>query len=198
MTLLVISASILLIIFIIKILSRNPSNFLLNFLVVIGVLLGALTIGLNYLFENNFGVSTPEKAQVENLTDQNLTVYALVFWDNWRETGNYAIKAGRIKPNEKLEFWFENDATTEFWLVAKTSNNQIKYLNIVSKEIDFNFIIADNHIIDPANKVTAKKLTQEADKFYRNNNLATWINFLLISLLILSMFRFKIFKHKKH
>ena len=105
----------------------------IKLLTFFGIAIGILAVGLNYLSNSCFGASTPIDIKTENLTEQNLKIYAIAFWNNnWNGNGNYVNYDKELKPNETSEFCIDNDGG-EFWLVAKNEKDEIKYLEVISK-----------------------------------------------------------------
>src|SRR5690554_2456575 len=194
MTILLFSALLLLLILLIKYLARKKRNVGLKILVVFGIIIGLLALGLNSLFDDDFGASTPVNVRTENLTKKNLKIYSIIFWDNsWSGKGNYVNYDTELEPNEKsTDFWFENDGTTEFWIVAKNENNGIDYLNVITKnESQFDLKITENQNIDQSKIQIAKELTFKTDKNEQMERFAFWTNIILIGLLILSLIKIK-------
>ena len=146
------------------------------------------------MFDDSFGASTPVNVLTENLTDENLKIYSIIFWDNIRSgKGKHVNFYKELEPNEKSnDFWFENDGTTEFWIVAKNGNNGIKYLNVVTeREYEFDFKIMNQTNIDPTKIQIAKEITVKKDEKIKIEKFAFWTNILLIGLLILSLMKIK-------
>lgn len=189
MTVLIFSALLLLIILLIIYFVNSKRNIGLNILIGFGILVGLLALGLNSLFDDSFGASTPVNVQAENKTDKNLKIYTITFWDNnWNGSGNYVTYDKKLKPNEKSDFWFENDGTNEFWFVAKNDNNEIEYLKIITEsKSKFDFKIVEDNNID-ANKVQlAQSLTFKKDKRAETERYVIWTNIILIGLLVGSL-----------
>jgi hypothetical protein len=173
----------------IKYFVSSKRNIGLNILIGFGVLIGLLALGLNSLFDDSFGASTPVNVRTENLTDKNLKIYAIAFWNNsWNGIGNYVTYDTKLKPNEKSDFWFENDGTTEFWIAAKNENNGIEYLKVVNEpKNEFDFKIIEDKNIDPNKIQIAQDLTFKKDKSEEMERYAIWANIILIGLLIGSL-----------
>lgn len=173
--------------------TRKKRNNGLKILIGFGIVIGLLALGLNSLFSDSFGASTPVNVRTENLTDKILKIYAIAFWsNNWNGTGNYVTYNTELKPNEKSDFWFENDGTTEFWIVAKNRNDEIEYLKVITEQkSEFDFEITETKNINPDRIQTAKELTFKTDKHERIEKYATWTNIVLIGLLIISLIKIK-------
>jgi len=165
----------------------------LKILVGFGIVIGLSALGLNSLFDDAFGASTPVNIRTENLTSKKLKIYAIAFWsNNWNGTGNFVTYDTELKPNEKSDFWFENDGTSEFWIVAKNENNGIDYLNVITEnESQFDLKITENQNIDQNKVQIAKELTFKTDKNEQMEKFAFWTNIVLIGLLILSLIKIK-------
>jgi hypothetical protein len=193
MTILLFSALLLLIILLTKYFVGSKRNSGLKILVGFGILIGLLALGLNSLFDDSFGASTPVNIQAENLTNKNLKIYAIAFWsNNWNGTGNFVTFDKELKPNETSDFWFENDGTSEFWIVAKNENSGIEYLNVITEnEYKFDLKISKNQNIDQSKVQIAKDLTFKTDKNEQRERFAFWTNIILIGLLILSLIKIK-------
>src|SRR5690625_7875220 len=82
MPLLLYSAIFLLIILLIKFFVDKKRNCGFKILVIFGIIIGLTSLGLNHLFDNAFGASTPVNLRTENLTDKNLKIYSILFWYN--------------------------------------------------------------------------------------------------------------------
>ena len=160
MNVLLFSAFLLLIILLINYFVDVKRNNGLKILIGFGILIGLLALGLNSLFDDSFGASTPIKVRTENLTEKNLKIYAITFWDNeWNGKGNFVYYDTELKPNGKSDFWIDNDSD-KFWLVAKNEDDGIEYLNIVTGiENEFDFRITENEVVESKNAEIAKKLT---------------------------------------
>lgn len=193
MTILLFSIFLLSIILLIIYFTRKKRNNGLKILIGFGIVIGLLALGLNSLFSDSFGASTPVNVRTENLTDKILKIYAIAFWsNNWNGTGNYVTYNTELKPNEKSDFWFENDGTTEFWIVAKNRNDEIEYLKVITEQkSEFDFEITETKNINPDRIQTAKELTFKTDKHERIEKYATWTNIVLIGLLIISLIKIK-------
>jgi hypothetical protein len=165
----------------------------LKILLSFGILIGLLALGLNSLFDDSFGASTPVNIRTENLTDKNLKIYAIAIWsNNWNGIGNFVTFDTELKPNKKSAFWFENDGTSEFWVVAKNESNEIEYLNVITgNDNRFDLKITENHNIDQSKVQMAKELTLKTDKKKQIERVAFWINIILIGLLFLSFIKTK-------
>ena len=184
------SALFLLIILLIKLLFDRKRNCGFRILAIFGIIIGLSLLGLNHLFNKAFGASTPVNIRTENLTGENLKIYSIKFWDNtWNGKRNFVNYDTELKPNEKSnDFWFENDGTTEFWVVAKNNNNEIEYLNIVTEnDREFVFKIRENQNIDLQEKQIAQQLTMKEDKEEQIKSYAIWANIILIGLLTISL-----------
>ncbi|UKM66165.2 hypothetical protein GSB9_02744 [Flavobacteriaceae bacterium GSB9] len=193
MTILLFTALLLLIILLINYFVSTKRKSGLKILVGFGILIGFLALGLNSLFDDSFGASTPVNIRTENLTDKKLKIYAIAFWNNnWNGTGNYVTFDKKLKPNKTSDFWFENDGTTEFWIVGKNENGGIDYLNVVTeKESQFDFKITENQNTDQDKILIAEELTFKTDKSEQFKRFAFWTNIILIGLLILSLIKIK-------
>ncbi|MFT0715210.1 hypothetical protein [Flagellimonas lutimaris] len=191
MRILLFCAFLLSIILLIDFIWRTKRKTGLRFLKAFGILIGFLTIGLYSIIDDSFGASTPVNVLTENLTDENLKIYTIAFWrNNW--SGNFVTFNKELKPNEKSDFWFENDGTDEFWVVGKNKNDDIKFLEIVrEKKGEFFFAITGNKKIDSEKIQIAKDLTFRTDKSERIVKYATWTNIVLIGLLIMSLIKIK-------
>lgn len=159
MNILLFSAFLLILILLIRYFASSDKKSGLKLLTIFGVAIGLSALGLNSLFDGSFGASTPVNVRAENLTDKNLKIYAIAFYNNsWNGNGNYVTFDKNLKPNRTSDFWFENDGTTEFWIVGKNANGEIDYLNIVTEDkSEFDFKITENKNIDQNNTAIAKE-----------------------------------------
>jgi hypothetical protein len=199
MNILLFSILLLLIILLIKYFARSKRNIGLKILTVFGVVIGILALGLNSLFDNSFGASTPVTVRTENQTDKNLKIYIIVFWDNsWNGKGNFVNYYTKLIPKESSEFDFENDGTTEFWVVAKNENNGIEYLNAITEsKSQFDFKIIENPNIDSSKVQIAKELTLKTDKKEQMERFSVWANIVLIGFLIMSLIKNTAYKKEQ-
>lgn len=157
----------------------------IKLLAVFGVFVGFFALGLNHLFNSCFGASTPIDIKTKNLTEQNLKIYAIAFWDNsWSGNGNFVNYDTELKPNKSSEFCIDND-NGKFWLVAKNNNNEIKYLQeITDNKSKYNFKIDLNNEIEIEKAQIAKELTFKKDKGVELEKYLILTNIILIGLLI--------------
>ena len=177
----------------IKLLAGKNKGLGLKMFVIFGILVGIVALWLDSVIDDAFGASTPVNIRAENLTEKDLEIYVIAFWSNRLNRGsNYVTYDEELKPNETSDFWFENDGTTEFWIVAKTKINDIEYLRVVTEQkSEFDFRITEDTINDINKIQIAKQLIAEKDKSIQVGKFAKWANILLIGLLILSLFRIK-------
>ena len=191
MNILLFSAFLLILILLIRYFASSDKKSGLKMLTIFGIVIGLSALGLNSLFDDSFGASTPVNVRTENLTDKNLKIYAIAFWNNnWNGTGNYVTFDKELKPNKKSDFWFENDGTSEFWIVAKNENSGIEYLNVITdNESQFDLKITENQNIDQSKVKIVKELTFKTDKSEQMKRFAFWTNIILIGLLILSLIK---------
>ena len=159
-------------------------------LIYFGILIGFSALSITYLFDSCFGASTPINVKTQNLTNQNLKIYTLTFWDNyWNESGNYVNYDSELEPNETSEFCIDNDGG-KFWLIAKNKQNEIIYLKeSTNAEYDFNYNIEPNQIAEIEKTKIAQELTFRADKNLELEKYLVWFNIILISLLIIKSFQ---------
>jgi len=193
MKILIFSAFLLIVTLLIKYFSFSNSRQGLKLLSIFGILIGFSALGLNSLFNSNFGASTPINLRIENLTNKQLKVYSIAFWNNsWNEKGNYVTYGGKIEPKETTDFDFENDGTTEFWIVAKDKNGDIEYLNrITDSTSEFEIKILKNSNTYQQGNEMAQHLTFKKDKQIESNNYVIWANIILIGILAVTFIRIK-------
>lgn len=189
MPVLLFSALLLIIILLIKYFVGSKWNIGLKLLTVFGIFIGLLAIGVNFLFDDAFAASTPVNVRVKNMTDKELKIYTIKFWDNsWSGTGNFVTYGSEVQPSQISDFWFENDGTYEFWLVAKDQKNQIEYLEVVTESgYEYTSKITPNQKVDATKAQIAKRLTLKKDKDNKNLQYAICANAILIGLLVLSL-----------
>ncbi|WP_223109697.1 hypothetical protein [Marixanthomonas sp. SCSIO 43207] len=127
------------------------------------------------------------------MTEKELKIYSIAFWDNaWSGKGNYATYGGKIKPNKKTEFDFENDGTTEFWVIGKNQNNGVEYLNVITESKgEFDIEILDNSKFDEQKANLAQQLTFKTDKATQRTQYLIWTNVILTGILILTLIKIK-------
>lgn len=159
---------------------------------IFGITVGFISLGLNHLFNSCFGASTPVDIKTKNLTEQNLKIYAIAFWEDYGNgSGNYTNYDTELRPNETSEFCIDNDGE-KFWLVAKNNNNEIKFLKEISKnESKFNFLITSNFKVEIEKAQIATELTLKTDKSLELEKFLVWLNIILIGLLIFRLLKKK-------
>lgn len=184
------STFFLIIILLIRYFSSIENKIGLKILMVFGIIFGISLLGLNSLFSSCFGASTPIDIKTQNLTEQNLKIYAIAFGEDYGNgSGNYTNYNTELIPNKTSEFCIDNDGG-KFWLVAKNEKDEIKYLEVISKnEINFNFKITANNNVEIEKAQIAKELTFKTDKSVEFEKYLVWTNILLIGLLILSLIK---------
>jgi hypothetical protein len=162
----------------------------IKLIAIFAILIAFFALGLNHLFNSCFGASTPIDLITKNITDQNLKIYAITFWDNsWSGNGNFVNYDTELKPNKSSEFCIDND-NGKFWLVAKNNNNEIKYLQeITDNKSKYIFKIDLSNEIEVEKAQIAKELTFKKDKTVELEKYLILTNIILIGLLI-----FKIMK----
>lgn len=190
MNILIFSIFLITIILLIKYFRSTENNAGLKLLTVFGIIIGVLALGLNFICTSCFGASTPIDIKTENLTEQNLKIYAIAFWDKtWNGNGNYVNYDKELKPNETSKFCIDNDGG-EFWLVAKNDKNEIKYLQVISKnENNFIFKITANQNVEIEKAHMANELTFKTDQSASMEKYLLWTNIILIGFLITSLIK---------
>ena len=160
----------------------------IKLLIVFGITFGFFAIGLNFLFDSCFGASSPIDLKTQNLTEQNLKIYAIIFCEDL-ENGNvnYTKYDSKLEPKKTSKFCIDNDCG-KFWLVAKNEKDEIKYLEEVSNnESKFEFAIRSNDKVEIDKVKIAKELTFKTDKNIRIEKYLLWTNVILILLLVMNL-----------
>jgi len=170
--------------------SSTEKRIGLKLLTFFGIIVGITSVGFNFLFSSCFGASTPIDIKTKNLTEQNLKIYAITFWNNYGNGGgNYVNFNTELKPNETSEFCIENDGG-KFWVVAKNMKNEIKYIKEpLNNETDFNFKIIIDENIEIEKVQIAKELILQTDKSNEFEKFLVWINIILIGILGISFLK---------
>ena len=151
-----------------------------------GIFIGISALSFNFLFKSCFGASTPIDIKTENLTNQNLKIYGITYFEDYGN-GNYVEYDTELGPNETSEFCIDSDGG-KFWVVAKNTENEIVYLEeSENKKTDFKII--ENHNIRVAEIETAKELTFKKDKSIEFEKYLIWTNIFQIVLLLLNFFK---------
>ncbi len=158
------------------------SQNILKLLVYFGLFIGFSSLSLTYLFGSCFGASTPIDIKTQNITNQNLRVYTIAFWDDYGNgSGNYVNYDSDLQPNETSEFCIDSDGG-KFWIVAKNEKNEIVYLEETeNKKTEFRINVNQNAEIDKVQ--IAKELTFKKDKSVELEMYLVWTNIILIVLL---------------
>ena len=189
---LIFSSFLIVIILLIGYFNSSKTKKGIKSLTFFGIVIGILALGLNYFSNSCFGASTPIDIKTKNLTEQKLKIYAIAFWNNnWNGNGNYVNYDKELKPSETSEFCIDNDGE-EFWLVAKNDKDEIKYLEVISKnESNFNFKITVNPNVEIQKAKIVNELTLKTDKTESTKNYLIWANIILIGFLIVSLVKIK-------
>ena len=168
----------------------NEKKNNLKTLIYFGIFIGFSALSITYLFDSCFGESTPINVKTQNLTDQNLKIYTISFWDNYGNgIGNYVNYDSELEPNETSEFCMDNDGG-KFWLIAKNNQNEIIYLKeFTNAENYFNCNIEPNQTVEIEKIKIAQELTFNADKNLELEKYLVWFNVILIILLIIKVFQ---------
>ena len=153
----------------------------LKLVILFGIFIGISSIVFKYYSNSCFGASTPTDIKTQNLTNQNLKIYTIVFWGDNQYFVNYDKE---LKPNETSEFCIDSDGG-EFWLVAKNEQNKIFYLEEARNE-KTEFIIVNNQNVENENVKKAKKITLETDNSVDLKNYLMWANCILTIILVLN------------
>ena len=162
----------------------------LKLLIYFGLFIGFSSLGLNHLFSACFGASTPIDITTQNITNQNLRIYAIAFWDDYGNgSGNYVNYDSELEPNETSEFCIDSDGG-KFWIVAKNNENKIVYLEETeNKKTDFKINVNQKAELDK-NQI-AKELTIKKDKSVALENYLILTNIILILLLGIGLIKNK-------
>ncbi|MCL9810114.1 hypothetical protein [Flavobacterium luminosum] len=189
MNILFFSTLLIFIILIINYFNSARKKSRLRLLTIFGILIGIITLGLNFLSNSCFGASTPIDVKTENLTKQNLKIYGITFWEDFGDgNGNYTHYDKELKPNETSEFCIDNDGG-KFWLVAKNEKNEITYIKeSLSNESNFEYKITNQNVEIEKAKI-AKELTLKTDKSIELEKYLIWTNIILIGLLAISLLK---------
>jgi hypothetical protein len=162
----------------------------LKLLIYFGIFIVFSSLGLNHLFSACFGASTPIDITTQNITNQNLRIYAIAFWDDYGNgSGNYVNYDSELEPNETSEFCIDSDGG-KFWIVAKNNENKIVYLEETeNKKTDFKINVNQKAELDK-NQI-AKELTIKKDKSVALENYLILTNIILILLLGIGLIKNK-------
>ena len=154
----------------------------LKLLTYFGLFIGFSSLSLTYLFDSCFGASTPIDIKTQNITNQNLRIYAIAFWDDYGNGSGYFVNYNsELEPNETSEFCIDSDGG-KFWIVAKNKENEIVYLEETeNKKTDFKISVHQNTEIDKIQ--LAKELTFKKDKSVELEKYLELTTILLIVLL---------------
>lgn len=158
----------------------------LKVLIIFGLFIGIVSI-INCKFKNQcFGASTPLDIKTHNLTQQNLKIYTITFWEDYENgSGNHVNYNTELQPNETSEFCIDSDGD-KFWLIAKNEENDIVFIEETENE-KFEFKIVEIQNIETEQTKLAKYLTYEIDKNISSEKNILWITIFLIGLLLLNL-----------
>ena len=177
---------ILLVIYFALIKSESSKKTLFLF----GIFIGSSALFFMLVFGSCFGASTPIDVKTKNLTQENLKIYAIAFWEDFGSGGgNYVYYDKELSPNQTSIFCIDNDGG-KFWLIAKNHQNEIVFLKeSTNLENDFNFKIEPNQSIEIEKSQYAAALTFKSDKSEDLKQYIIWANIILIVLLALNYFK---------
>lgn len=191
------SAFILLVILLITQFSNSKYAKTLIRLAFFGILVGIISIFYVSFFASDVKVVSPLAIHSENLSTQNLKIYAITFAISQNDTLNKKVFFdAEIAPKNTSSFSVDADKVTNLWIVAKNNQNEIKFLKELKEnnaEIDLK--ITDSESINQENAQTARELIFDFDIKKQVLNFAIWSNILLM--LLLSWSIFKLTKIKK-
>jgi len=157
----------------------------LKMLICFGIFIGISSLSFNFIFKDCFGASTPIDIKAVNLTNQNLKIYGIAFFEDYgNENGNYVAYNTELKPNETSEFCIDSDGG-KFWVVAKNIEDEIVYLEETENK-KTNFKIISNQDTNFTEFEIAKELTFKKDKSLELEKYLVWTNIVLIILLLLN------------
>ena len=177
---------ILLVIYFALIKSESSKKTLFLF----GIFIGSSALFFMLVFGSCFGASTPIDVKTKNLTQENLKIYAIAFWEDCGNGGgNYVYYDKELSPNQTSTFCIDNDGG-KFWLIAKNHQSEIVFLKeSTNLENDFNFKIEPNQAIEIEKSQYAAALTFKSDKSEDLKQYIIWANIILIVLLALNYFK---------
>ena len=158
----------------------------LKVLIIFGLFIGIVSVILCKFNSQCFGASTPLDIKTQNLTEQNLKIYTIAFWEDYGSgSGNYVTYNGVLYPNDISEFCIDSDGG-KFWLIAKNEKNDIVFLEETqNKKVEFKIIEMQN--IETEHIKHAKHLTFKTDKSISLEKSLLWINIILIGTLVLNL-----------
>ena len=158
----------------------------LKLLIIFGLFIGIVSVIICKFKNHCFGASTPIDIKTQNLTKQNLKIYAITFWEDYGNgNGNYVTYNSELQPNETSEFCIDSDGG-KFWLIAKNEQNNIVYLEETQNE-KVEFKITDIQTKETEKTKLAKYLTFKTDQSINLEKNLLWVNLVLIGILVLNL-----------
>ena len=158
----------------------------LKILIIFGLFIGIVSVFLCKFKNQCFGASTPIDIETQNLTEQNLKIYTISFWEDYGNgTGNNVNYNTELQPNETSEFCIDSDGG-KFWLIAKNEQNKIVFIEETQNE-KVKFEITEIHNLETEKIKLAEYLTfKTAQSISLEKNLL-WVNIVLIGILALNL-----------
>lgn len=185
------SAFLLLVLFLITQFVDNKHYKKLVNLAFFGIFVGVVAILYVSFFKSSIKIISPIEIQTENTTATNLKVYAITFGKDPNDSiSREVVYDKELKPSSTSNFSINKVGLGKFWIVAKNTANEIKYLKVfddTKNNIDLK--ISDNEAVNKSDAQTARELIFALDINKQVLNFAIWSNILLIILLIWSIIK---------
>ena len=163
----------------------------LQIIAIFGILVGCIALVMNVLINPTEVAVKPITVQAKNLSNEDLTIYALSFGsDTTSKTNEKVIFEKEVRNTTTESFSVDSESASEIWIVAKTKSNVIKLvneLNIDEKSADI--VVNQDQVVDAEKAQTAREIIFAKDVNQSVKNFSMWSNIVLILLLIWSIFR---------
>ena len=171
----------------------------LQIVAIFGILVGCIALVMNVLINPTEVAVKPITVQAKNLSNEDLTIYALSFGtDTTSKTNEKVIFEKEVRNSTTESFSVDSESASEIWIVAKTKSNVIKLvneLNIDEKSADI--VVNQDQVVDAEKAQTAREIIFAKDVNQSVKNFAMWSNIVLILLLIWSIFRMNKYRKEK-
>ena len=191
MKILLLTSLVLLVAFLITQFLDKKHDKGLQIVAIFGILVGCIALVMNVLINPTEVAVKPITVQAKNLSNEDLTIYALSFGtDTTSKTNEKVIFEKEVRNTTTESFSVDSESASEIWIVAKTKSNVIKLvneLNIDEKSADI--VVNQDQVVDAEKAQTAREIIFAKDVNQSVKNFSMWSNIVLILLLIWSIFR---------
>ncbi|MGV8992509.1 MAG: hypothetical protein ACOH1O_00275 [Flavobacterium sp.] len=199
MKILLLTSLVLLVAFLITQFLDKKHYKALKIVAIFGILVGCIALVMNVLINPAEVAVKPITVQAKNLSNEDLTIYALSFGtDTTSKTNEKVIFEKEVRNTTTESFSVDSESASEIWIVAKTKSNVIKLVNELNiDENSADIVVNQDQVVDAEKAQTAREIIFAKDVNQSVKNFAMWSNIVLILLLIWSIFRMNKYQKEK-